>query len=178
MVDHKQKKLGLIILIFLIIFMIIVIDYSKAKPNVIEINSIPSPPKTLENVTIIAGLNNSSRDSINEIRLIAQEYMENLSFPEIYNISLNYSYSCCMDFYEGTFKPIHSNATKIKYHLEILSNGTWYHYNSSYFHMYNNPDEKIINTEENKTPGFEFILIVIVLSILLLTKKKKLDIGK
>jgi hypothetical protein len=79
-----------------------------------------------------------------------------------------------MTFYEKTFKLINSNATIIKYHLEILSNGTWYKYNTSYFHLYNNPDEKIINNEENQTPGFEFIFLIFSLILFLITRHYKL----
>jgi hypothetical protein len=154
--------------------MITSIDSCNAKPVVLDITSIPSPPIPLSNVTIIVGLNNSSISSIDEIRFIAQEYIENLSFPEIYNISLNYTYSCCMDFYEGTFKLSHSDSTKIKYHLEILSNRTWYQYNTSYFYMFNDSDENIINPENNQTPGFEFIFLLFSMGILLIIKHFKL----
>lgn len=148
--------------------MITVIDPSKAKPVVIDINSMPSPIIPLENVTITVGLNNSSKSSIDEIRLIAQEYRDNLSFPENYNISLNYTYSCCMDFYEGTFKLNHGDATKIEYHLEILSNSTWYQYNTSYFYMFNDSEENIIDNKVNQTPGFEFILLIVSAVLLLI----------
>lgn len=154
--------------------MINVIDSPKAKPVVLDINSIPSPLIPLTNVTIIAGLNNSSSGSIDEIRFIAQESIEDLSYPETYNISLNYSYSCCMDFYEGTFKLTHNDATKIKYHLEILSNGTWYTYNTSYFYMFNDSDENIIDHEENQTPGFEFVLLISSAGLLLIRRRYKL----
>ena len=133
MVDCKRKKMGVIFLIFLLFFMINVIDSSKAQPVIIDVNIFPFPPIPLENVTFIVGLNNSSYGSVDEIRLISQEYMYNVSFPETYNISLNYTYSCCMDFYEGTFKLTHKNATRLIYHLEILSNGIWYKYNTSFF---------------------------------------------
>ena len=165
--------MGVIFLIFLLFFMINFIDSSKAQPVIIDINIFPSPPIPLENVTFIVGLNNSSYDIVDEIRLISQEYMYNVSFPETYNISLNYTYSCCMDFYEGTFKLEHNNATKIKYHLEILSNGTWYKYNIRYIDMFINSDKNLIENEENQTSGFELILMVcsIMLLIFLLGKK-------
>ncbi|MCJ7571857.1 MAG: hypothetical protein MUO82_08280 [Candidatus Thermoplasmatota archaeon] len=153
--------------------MITVVDSCNAKPVVLDINPIPSPPIPLENVTIIAGLNNSSTSIVDEIRFIAQECMDNLSFPETYNISLNYTYSCCMDFYEGTFKLSHSDATEIKYHLEILSNGTRYKYNTSYFYMFNNSDENIIDPEDNQTPGFEFIILLFSAGILLIIRYYK-----
>ena len=154
--------------------MINVIDSSKGQPVVIDVNIFPSPPPIpLENVTFIVGLNNSSYGSVNEIRLISQEYMDDESFPETYNISLNYTYSCCMDFYEGIFKLTHKNATRLIYHLEILSNGSWYKYNTSFFDMFINSDKNSIENQENQTPGFELILVVcsIMLLIFLLGKK-------
>lgn len=158
--------------------MINVIDSSKAQPVIVNVNIFPSPPIPLENVTFIVGLNNSSIDNINEIRLIAQEYMGNFSFPEIYNISLNYTYSCCMDFYEGTFKLAHKDATRIIYHFEILSNGTWYKYNTSFFDMIVNSDGNIINNKENQTPGFEFILLIFSAILFLITRNYKLKVKK
>ena len=147
---------------------------SVAKPVVLDINFIPSPPIPLKEFTIIAGLNNSSTNIIDEVRFIAQECKENLSFPENYNISLNYTYSCCMDFYEGTFKLNHSDATKIEYHLEILSNGTWYQYNTSFFNMFNDSEENIIDNKVNQTPGFEFILLIVSAVLLLIGRFYKL----
>ena len=79
-----------------------------------------------------------------------------------------------MDFYEGTFKLTHSDATKIEYHLEILSNGTWYQYNTSYFYMFNNSEENIIDPEDNQTPGFEFMLLIFSVGLLLIGRCYKL----
>ncbi|PNX47016.1 MAG: hypothetical protein BV457_06530 [Thermoplasmata archaeon M9B1D] len=174
MVDCKLKKMGVIFLIFLLFFMINFIDSTKSQPVIMDVNIYPSSPIPFENVTISVGLNNSSYDSVDEIRLIYQEYMDDVSFHETYNISLRYSYSCCMTFYERTFKLIQSNATIIKYHLEILSNGTWYKYNTSYFHLYSNPDGKIINNEENQMPGFEFIFLIFSVILFLITRHYKL----
>lgn len=153
--------------------MITVIDSCNAKPFVGEINCIPPQPVPLTNVTLLVGINNSS-SSIEEIRLIAQEYMDNLSFPDSYNISMNYSYSCCMDFYEATIKLTHSNTTKIKCHLEILSNGTWYKYNTSYFYMFNNSDENIISPNDNQTPGFELILVLVAVALVFFWQRKRI----
>jgi hypothetical protein len=158
--------------------MINVIDSSKAQPVIIDVNIFPSPPIPLENVTIIVGLKNSSYGSVDEIRLISQEYMYDVSFPETYNISLNYTYSCCMDFYEGTFKLAHKDATRIIYHLEILSNATWYKYNTSFFDMIVNSYENIINNKENQTPGFEFILLIFSAILFLITRNYKLKVKK
>jgi len=174
MVDCKRKKMGVIFLIFLLFFMINVIDSTNAQPVIMDVNIYPSSPISFENVTISVGVNNSSYDSVDEIRLIYQEYKDDVGFPETYNISLRYSYSCCMTFYERTFKLINSNATIIKYHLEILSNGTWYKYSTSYFHLYNKTDEKIINNEENQTPGFEFIFLIFSVILFLITRHYKL----
>ncbi len=158
--------------------MINVIDSSKAQPVIIDVNIFPSPPIPSENVTIIVGLNNSSYDIVDEIRLISQEYMYDISFPETYNLSLNYTYSCCMDFYEGTFKLAHKEATRIIYHLEILSNRTWYKFNTSFFDMVVNPNENIINNKENQTPGFEFILLIFSAISFLITRYYKLKVKK
>ncbi len=79
-----------------------------------------------------------------------------------------------MDFYEGTFKLSYSDSTKIKYHLEILSNGTWYQYNTSYFYIFNDSEENIIDNKDNQTPGFEFILLIVSAVLLLIGRYYKL----
>ncbi len=154
------------ILIFLIIMVIRAIDFPIAQPVVEEIDCIPFKPVPLSNVTFIAGIN-SSNESIDEVRLIAQECMEDVCFIDSSNISMNYSYSCCMDFYETQLQLTREDATQIKYHLEILSNGTWYMYNTSFIPMAKNSNENIINPEKNQTPGFEFISALISMLIIL-----------
>ncbi len=170
--------MGVIFLIFLLFFIINGINSSKAQPVNIDVNIFPSPPIPLENVTFIVGLNNSSYVSVDEIRLISQEYIYDVSFPETYNISLNYTYSCCMDFYEGTFKLAHKDATRIIYHLEILSNGTWYKYKTSFFDMVVNSNDNMINNKENQTPGFEFILLIFSAILFLINRNYKLKVKK
>ena len=80
-----------------------------------------------------------------------------------------------MDFLKTKFTLAHQDATQIKYHLEILSNGTWYGYNTSFIHMVGNPDKKTVTPKENPTPGFEFLLIIssilFVLSLIQIKKK-------
>ena len=153
-------------------------DSSKAHPVIIDVNIFPSPPIPIENVTLIVGLENNSYFSVDEIRLISQEYIYDVSFPETYNISLNYNYSCCMDFYKGTFKLAHKDATRLIYHLEIFSNGTWYKYNTSFFDMVVNSNENISNNKENQTPGFEFIMLIFSAILFLITRNYKLKVKK
>jgi len=85
---------------------------------------------------------------------------------------MNYMYSCCMDFYEIEFKGTNKDATQIKYNLEILSNGTWYNFETGFINLVGYSSENINSENENKTPGFEFLFIISSIILVLLLKKR------
>jgi len=160
-------------ILYLSLFFIFVFASSGlGKPIVGEIYSSPSDPMPLSTVTFTVGIyNNSSK--IEAVQLIAQECMEDLCFIDSQNISMNYTYSCCMVFFEAEFKLTHGDATQIKYHLEIMGNGTWYEYETDYIPISrvngNNTDDLI----EETTPGFEIVILLFSIFVLLKIKKKE-----
>ena len=157
---------------FIIFFIFVFTSSGSGKPIVGEIYSSPSNPLPLSTVTFTAGIYNNS-SGIEAVQLIAQEYMDDLCFIDSQNISMNYTYSCCMDFYEIELELTHEDATQIKYHLEILSNGTWYEYETNFIPISkvngNNMDGSIKNT----TPGFEIVILLFSIFVLLKIKKKR-----
>lgn len=157
------------ILCSLPVFIIFCASSGLAEPIVEEINCYPYNPAPLSTITLIAGIyNNNSR--IEEVRLIAQECMEDICFIDSENISMNYTYSCCMDFYEAELKLKQEDATQVKYHLVILNNKTWYKYETDYIYLKIKSDENPVDSNENSTPGFE-ILLVLSCIVMLLGKK-------
>jgi len=126
----------------------------------------------LSNVTFVVGIN-SSNSSIDNVCLIVQECMADLCSIESQNLSMNYSYSCCMDFYETKFKGKREDATQIKYHLEILSNGSWYTFETGFINLLDNPND-INDNNKNTIPGFELVLIIFSIILFLILKKRNL----
>ncbi len=171
MVKYKFTKLSVIIILSTVA--VASLPVSFAQPEIGGIYIYPTQPTPLSTITFTIGLykNNSS---IDDVRLIFQECMDNFCFIDSNNISLNYSYSCCMSFYKAKFTLGHPDATQIKYHVEILSNGIWYGYNTSFINIVRTNDKKIDNPKDKHTPGFDFLLIVFsIFFILILTRLKK-----
>ena len=100
--------------------------------------------------------------------------MDDLCFIDGQSISMNYSYSCCLDFYEADLMLIHENASQIKYHLEICSNGTWYKYDYDYIDLRKNISNNSNYNLENTTSGFEITLSVIGILFIIYLKNKTL----
>ena len=76
-----------------------------------------------------------------------------------------------MDFYDAELELTRKDATQIKYHLEILSNGTWYEYETDYIPISRVKVNDTDGSIENTTPGFE--IVILLFSIFVLLKKKK-----
>lgn len=162
----------MLVLFSLSFFTLILAPSCLAEPIVEEIYVSPFQPRPLSNVIFTAGIvNNSSK--IDEARLIIQECMEDLCFTDGQNISMNYSYSCCMDFFEAELELTHENATHIKYHLEILSNGSWYEYETDYVFLSVDGNENTNDSVKLTTPGFEIVILLFSIFVFLKLKKKR-----
>jgi len=157
---------------FVLCLIFILAPSLTGEPVVEEIYTSPFDLHPLSTVTFTAGINNNS-SRIDAVYLKIQECMDDLCFIDSQNISMNLSYSCCMDFYEVELELTHKDATQIKYHLEIMSNGTWYGYETNYIPISrvdgNNTDGLI----ENTTPGFEIVILLFSIFVLLIIKKKR-----
>jgi hypothetical protein len=78
-----------------------------------------------------------------------------------------------MDFYETEFNFTSEDVIQIKYHLEILSNDTWYIFETGFINLSSNPDTNIDDVKKNTTPGFELIFVILTVIIILVLRRKK-----
>jgi hypothetical protein len=138
-----------------------------------DININPLEPTPLSVVSFTIGVN--SNVTVEDVRLIVQECAGDMCFANDFNVSMNYSYTCCMDFYETQIKFIHEDATQIKYYVKIFNNGTWYYSNTSFTNfsipVNNNP---LIISENRSIPGFELVLLFFSAGALLMSRHYKL----
>jgi hypothetical protein len=151
----KKILFGAIVLLCLISVLI------KADPVVEDITLDPVQPSPGATVTFTADV---SGDQINGVHLIILECKGvDLCFPRS-----NYS----MDEietgkYQKSITLKKSEATYIQYFLEINQGGTWYSFESEI----EKTNLKI--DEEDSTPGFELLVFIISLIILIFIIKKK-----
>jgi len=131
-----------------------------------SIDIYPSKPAPHSNVSFTIGIN--SNVTVEDIRLIVQECKSGMCLRNDSNVSMNYSHSCCMAFYETQIKLIYEGATTIKYYVKILSNGTWYTSDTSF------TDLSIPGNNNRSTPGFELVLIIFSIILFLTLKKRNL----
>ena len=135
----------------------------KADPVVDDITLDPDQPSPGATVTFTADLSGGTFDGV---FLIIQECQgEDLCFPRS-----NYS----MDEIEtGKFQKSitlkKSEATYIQYFLEINEGGTWYSFDSDIEKTY----LKITDEKDDSTPGFELLVFIISLIILIFIIKRK-----
>jgi hypothetical protein len=145
----------------------------SAEPIVEEAYFFPSKPLPMSTVIFTTGINNSS--FIEDVRLIVEECSESINYLDRLNLSLDYSYSCCKDFYQIEFNLTHEDAAHIRYYILINDNNSWYQSETWVTNLtINNNGNCYCVQDYNKTPGFEFIsmiLSLIILSIYLLYKK-------
>ncbi|MBS3778351.1 MAG: hypothetical protein KGY50_03550, partial [Candidatus Thermoplasmatota archaeon] len=127
------------------------------EPVVEELYYYPMKPLPLSTITCNAGIYNNSTE-IEEVRLIVQECMQDFCYMS-QNVSMNYTYSCCMDFYNAELDLTNENATQVKYHLEIMSNGTWHEYDQNVISLSRPAKKETDNTMENTTSGFDLFLL-------------------
>jgi hypothetical protein len=131
-----------------------------------NIDVSPLEPPPCSEVSFTIGIN--SNITVDDIRLIAQECAGDMCFINKYNVSMNYTYTCCMDFYETQIKLIHEDATQIKYYVKIFNNGTWYTSNTSFTNfsitVNNNP---VIIPKNKSMPGSEMPLLVLSIALIL-----------
>jgi hypothetical protein len=118
---NNVKNISILFIFLSIIFIPSVIS----QPVVQEVSCYPLGPMPLPYVTFTVGINNNN-SSVDQVCLIVNECMKDLCSVNFQNLTMNFTYGCCMDFYETEFNFTREDATQLKYHLEILSNNTWY----------------------------------------------------
>lgn len=169
MVNFNKRKYVFLLLLFL---SFIFFPKAFSQPIVKQVSCDPSEPMPQSNVSFFVGINKNN-SSIDQVCLIVQECMTDLCSIKFQNLTMNYSYSCCMDFYEAEFKGEREDATQIKYHVEILSNGSWYVFETGFIDLLDNPNNANDNNK-NTVPGFELVLIIFSIVLFLVLKKRNL----
>ena len=151
------------------IYFIMIQNSIAAEENPVfgDINVSPLEPTPLSVVSFTIGVN--SNITVEDVRLIVQECAGDMCLANDFNVSMNYSYTCCMNFYETQIKFIHEDATQIKYYVKIINNGTWYTSNTSFTNLSipinNNP---VIIPENKSLPEFEMPLLVLSIALILI----------
>ena len=150
------------ILITTIVMVMIYISSSivLAEPAVEDISLNPTSPLPKSAITFTATV---TGDQIDEVYLIIQECKQDLCFPRT-NASMNKVGS---RKYQTSITLKESDSTYIQYWLNINEDGTWYSF-----------DEDITKTnlstkQEDSTPGFELLVFIISLIILLFIINRK-----
>ena len=142
-----------------------------------NINVYPLEPTPLSVVNFTVGINNNI--TVDDVRLIVRECTGDMCFAKDLNVSMNYSYTCCMDFYETQIKLVHKDVTQLKYYVKIFNNDTWYISNASILNLSvpgnNNP---LIISENKSTPGFEMPLLVLSIVLIIVFNQWKRKSGR
>ncbi|MFH1013200.1 MAG: hypothetical protein V1769_01680 [Thermoplasmatota archaeon] len=166
----KNSTIAFLIITFFFIHSFPTIVY--AEPIIEEVYCSPDQPIPLSTVSFTVGVN-ASNNSVDEVCLIIQECINDMCSINSKNISMDYSYSCCIDFYYAEFTLEQHDATLIEYHLELLSNGSWYVYSLDTLALAS--DHEVLNNDdvvELSSPGFEMILVMLVIFSYACIRKK------
>jgi len=169
----KNIKRTMVLTAFLIFSLCISIigTIRAVEPTVVEVTLDPEDPAPQSTITFTAVI--TSEDTLEEMKLIVQECKEGLCYISSFNESMA---TVDTDTYQASVTLIHDDATYIKYHLEIKSDGTWYKNDLTEFDLKVGSDNG--NTTPNdtdKTPGFELIILIIAIGVgFILFRKKRL----
>jgi hypothetical protein len=172
-VNIKSKQIIIIPFILLIVNLLFS-NIIVAEPVVEGRDLSPFQPSPMSNVILTVGINNST--SIKDVRLIVEECSDSINYADKMNISMDYSYTCCKDFYQIEFNLTHEDATHIKYFVLINDNNSWYQSEIWATNLsIDNNDYCICDYYEYKTPGFELIISFFALILILIYKRNMIN---
>ena len=139
------------------------------EPNVEKITLEPEEPTPLSTITFTATIN--STEELDDVRLIVKECSEVLCFIDGFNVSMG---ATSDGDYRVQVTLKHDDTIEIKYHLEIDSNGIWYHSDVTVFNLTTDANNKTNGNNTNSTPGFRSIsfLITILIGLLLFRRER------
>ncbi len=169
----KQKRRTIIIGIVVLCLGVSMIETIPAdqvpigdEPTVSQIILDPQEPTVMSNVTFTATI--FSDNPLADVRIIMQECKENLCYLRN-NESMT---KINATTYQRIISLIKDDANHIQYRIEIESNGVWYSYpwaNVTLKTDGGTGDGNGINGTGNhtKTPGFEVLLLIIAVGILI-----------
>lgn len=166
----KTTKIMISIIFFLVLFISAV--NVNATPTVEDITTQPAQPTPLSTIKVIATITGENIISVN---LTVAECDESLCYVSHSNIVMSLNEDSKYEA-ELTLKDDRNRADHIQYQFIINDNGTEYTFSDdswkTYFLITNNNDNQ--NTDNNdNTPGFELIILLVAVFISLIFLKRK-----
>ena len=153
---NSMTNIFLIGILILNIYSLVAGVVANAEPTVIDITFYPEEPAPLSTITFNATVDG---DDISAVYLIVEECAGLICY-KVQNVTMNEVGNGTYQA-EATLK--RDDATMVKYHLKIESNGAWYENERVEFDL----SEKTNGQNSKKTPGFE--LIILIMSIIAVT---------
>ena len=160
-----MNKIKSIIMIILGLFLLSSIVSAE---TVIDVDIEPDEPAAGSQITIIASI--SSEKEIDKVYLEIQECKEDLCFQ-----NENVTMTKVNSNYQKQYQLSRTEATYFKYGIAILfEDGTWYAQpEKTDMTLKSGSSNNGGNGEDKIIPGFEFILLIAVISIVILLFRKK-----
>jgi len=160
-----MKKILIATIVFLSLFASSFIVAAGPTYDITLDPSSPAPESTINFTAEISG------GTISKVYLVVKECKDDFCYTEGFNVSMD---KVASGQYEKEIKLTHSEANNIEYWLVINSDGTWYDFQENYAQK----DLKAANgnsgnSNSKKTPGFELIVFIISIAILLFITRQK-----
>jgi hypothetical protein len=174
----KKRQLHLVSLMSLLLLINIPLSLA-ADPMLTNITLDPTDPEPTDTITFTAII--ESEETPTSVYIIVQECKADICFKDGYNESMALVDT---DQYQGQVTLGRADATYIKYHVEILSNGVWYASDIIEFNLTieqngngENGDNGTPNGENgdngDSTPGFELLAFLIAGVIIISLRRKR-----
>ena len=126
----------------------------------------PTEPAPLSKITFNAQITGKN---VTNVKIYVQECNQNICYAVWHNETMSQISS---DEYQSSITLTHADATYINYWLVVIADGTEYNLIDDKVTL----NLKINNTNENndnKSPGFELIVVIIGITLLAFIPKKK-----
>lgn len=164
-----MKKIKIIIMIILGLCLL---NNSVLAETIIDVNIEPDEPEPASQITITADI--SSDKDIDKVYIEIQECKEDLCFQKE-----NITMTKVSSNYQKNYQLEKDEATYFKYSIAILfDDGSWYNQNEktevTLKQASGNGGTNGGNGEDDNIPGFELILLITAISLIILIRRKRL----
>ena len=145
-----------------------------AEPTVESISLTPPDPSVRSPITFTVTM--TSDESLTDVRIIVQECTEGICYRDFFNESMTLMGE---NTYQTSLTLIHEDATYIKYHVEAGTSEQWYTFDVTEKNLTNEPSNGDGdqngngNGEPDESPGFELVISIGALSLLVFLMKRK-----
>jgi len=167
----RMNERLLIGVLLLGIFLVNVTVVGAADPTVDDISYDPTSPTKESTITFTAEV---SGDDI-EVWLTVQECSDEICYIDKHNESMT---AAGDNTYEAVVTLEKNDATYVKYWLEVVSDNTWYSFKDDLeeLHLSTSSNGDTGNGDDggsNQSPGFELIVLMASIGIILFVFKRK-----